>query len=188
MQGLNDVRLVPLQLTPAFHAQADIANSVQAMHEAAPGLDITVAPPLGPDPGIIRAALELVERAGYEPEPSTGLVLTAVGSRDPRAVAAVDRTVAEQGAEIAQSAGWGAVRASYLEGGRYITDAATLLHRVDGMRRALCVPFLLTEGVLRDRMETTAQLLGLPMIAGALADTDAMARHVLQRTAQRAAA
>lgn len=182
-QGIGRTRVVPLLLAPAFHARVDIPAAVMAMADVDPSLSVEVTAQLGPDPRIIKAALELLPRAGMMPDPHAGVILTAPGSRDPRAVGAIDRVVAEHGEALAASTGWGGIRIAFLEGGRRISDAATLLRKVDGLDSVVCTPMLLADGILRDRMATSAHLLGLQFACGTLADTNEMAQLVLSRAA-----
>lgn len=94
------VTLVPLFLASGYHVRSDIPAAVA---EAARD-DITVTPPLGPDPMLIEVAVDRLRAAGAhlagpavahpagpdDAHPADAVVLAAAGSADPRAIADVE--------------------------------------------------------------------------------------------------
>jgi hypothetical protein len=51
----------------------------------------------------------------------------------------------------------------------------------DEVERTVAVPFMVAEGILRDRMAQHCGRAGVTMVSGALAQTGAMAQLVLER-------
>ncbi|MGH3778627.1 MAG: sirohydrochlorin chelatase [Pseudonocardiaceae bacterium] len=82
--------VVPLLLGRAFHANIDVPGEVARAVAARPGLDVTVADVLGPDPRLEAAALRRLAEVGVSPDdPEVGVVLAAAGSQHAPANAAV---------------------------------------------------------------------------------------------------
>jgi sirohydrochlorin ferrochelatase len=166
--------VVPVLLTPAYHARVDVPDAVTAMSSAAPGPFWATAS-LGPDPLLLAAAVEVLARAGIAPDPGTAVVLYAAGSSDSAAVATITATLAEH----PPSGAWGPWRVAALDGGQALP--AVLADLSGEAERTVAVSFMVAEGILRDRMVTLCDEAGIPMVAGAVGDTDAVARLVLAR-------
>jgi sirohydrochlorin ferrochelatase len=173
--------VVPLLLSPAYHARVDVPAAVASMRAAEPGLAIASAEPVGLHPLVLDAAAELVRASGLQVGPRTGIILAAAGSRDVRAIAAFEALVGRQGAAFAASLGARAVRAAYLDGGRPIGRIRTLMRCVDGCSSFIVVTLMVADGVLRDRIVTAAVRHDLPVAPGTLADTNALADLVILR-------
>src|SRR6185312_5332975 len=103
--------VVPVLLTPAFHARVDVPEAVAAM-SARSSTEIALAVPLGPHPLLLDAVEELLDAAGVPPRPSTAVVVYAAGSSDSAAVATVAETIATYPRE-----GWGPWGVAALDGG-----------------------------------------------------------------------
>lgn len=106
-EGVQDVVALPLLLTRAFHAKADIPA---VLRDAPPRLRIRQAEVLGPSPLLLRALERRLYEAGLTPadKSSTGIVLASAGSTDPEAIAVI--------ADIAREwwhTGWRAVRPAF---------------------------------------------------------------------------
>lgn len=166
--------VVPVLLTPAYHVRVDVPDAVASMNAAADG-PFTATPSLGPDPLLLEGAAEVLAAAGVSPDPGTAVVLYAAGSSDSAAVATIEATLAEHGAPE----GWGPWTVAALDGGAALEAALAALP--PQVERAVSVSFMVAEGVLRDRMAAACQQAGIPLVAGALGDTDALARLVLHR-------
>ena len=166
--------VVPVLLTPAYHARVDVPEAVAAMTEAAPG-PFAATPALGPHPFLLDAAQELLTAAGIAPDPRTAVILYAAGSSDSSAVASIGETLERHGAP----GEWGPWRVAALDGG------AALPAAVDSLRgeadEVVAVAFMVAEGVLRDRMAAQCVAAGIRLVDGALGDTEAMARLVVER-------
>ncbi len=88
--GVEDVVVLPLLLTPASHSKTDVAASVQAGRIAHPGLRLRYGRPLGPHPVLVDVLARRLAEAGAGPEDP--VVLVAGGALDPDANAQVAAT------------------------------------------------------------------------------------------------
>ncbi|MGY0491056.1 sirohydrochlorin chelatase [Streptomyces sp. WG-D5] len=149
-EGVRDVIALPLLLTRAFHAKADIPS---VLREAPRGLRIRQAEVLGPDPLLVSALERRLYEAGLTPadKPTTGVVLASAGSSDPEAIAVI--------AEIAREwrhTGWCAVRPAFASASLPRTEDVVRELRADGCDRVAVAPYVLAPGRLPDRIATGA--------------------------------
>jgi sirohydrochlorin ferrochelatase len=170
--GLNAV-VVPVLLTPAFHAAVDVPDAVATMSEVS-GSVVALAAPLGPDALLLDGVEELLAAEGVAPHPRTAVIVYAAGSSDSAAVATVGETI-----KASPRAGWGPWAVAALEGGSSLEDVLRGLP--DEVERTVAVSFMVSEGILRDRMAQRCGRAGVTMVTGALARTEAVARLVLER-------
>ncbi len=181
--GHRSTTVVPLLVSPAYHARVDVPAAVEAMRRAEPELSVVATDPIGLHPQLLDAAAELVRTSGRKLGPRTGVILAAAGSRDPRAVAGVDALVRARGSSIARALGVGAVRGAYLDGGRPLGRIRTLMRCVDLCTSFVVVPLVIADGVIRDRIVRAAALADLPVVEGSLADTGVLMDVVLLQAA-----
>ncbi|MGW4977105.1 sirohydrochlorin chelatase [Streptomyces mirabilis] len=172
-EGVRDVVALPLLLTRAFHAKADIPA---VLREAPARLRIRQAEVLGPSP-LLTAALErrLCE-AGLTPadKSSTGVVLASAGSTDPEAIAVI--------AEIAREwrhTGWCAVRPAFASASLPRTEDAVRELRALGCARVAVAPYVLAPGFLPDRIARGAA--EADVLADVLGPAPEVARVLLER-------
>ncbi|WP_254711798.1 sirohydrochlorin chelatase [Streptomyces sp. TRM64462] len=101
--GVRNVVALPLLLTRAFHAKADIPS---VLRQAPPSLRIRQAEVLGPSPLLVSALERRLYEAGLTPADrhSTGVVLASAGSTDPEAIAVI-ATVSSRGTTPGPPAG-----------------------------------------------------------------------------------
>ncbi|WP_370893049.1 sirohydrochlorin chelatase [Janibacter sp. GXQ6167] len=156
------VTVVPLLLTPAYHARVDIPAAAAALEKA--GAEVTVTRALGPDPALLDAVAELV---GSGP-----VVLVAGGSSDGNALRGLKAQLA---ADIRRPDWHGAA----LSDRRALTGLLDQLVARHGT--VTLAPFTLAEGVLSDRVREVAAARGLPHIPGELARTRAVQDLVVHR-------
>jgi sirohydrochlorin ferrochelatase len=176
-QGVRDVVALPLLLTRAFHAKADIPA---VLREAPARLRIRQADVLGPSP-LLRAALERrLYEAGLTPadKSSTGVVLASAGSTDPEAIAVI--------ADIAREwwhTGWCAVRPAFASAGSPAgfprTEDAVRELRALGCERVAVAPYVLAPGFLPDRIARGAA--EADVLADVLGPAPEVARVLLER-------
>ncbi|MFF3330968.1 sirohydrochlorin chelatase [Streptomyces sp. NPDC002888] len=149
-QGVRDVVALPLLLTRAFHAKADIPA---VLRDAPPQLRIRQAEVLGPSPLLLAALERRLYEAGLTPadKPSTGVVLASAGSTDPEAIAVI--------ADIAREwrhTGWCAVRPAFASAGSPAgfprTEDAVRELRALGCEKVAVAPYVLAPGFLPDRI------------------------------------
>ena len=174
-RDVADTTVVPLLVGPAYHARVDVPAAVAAMRSAAPDLAVAAAEPVGVHPLVLRGAVELIAASDAHLGPRTGVILAFTGSRDLRAVAAIEALVRAHGSTVAEQLGVRAVRTSYLDGGRPVGRIRTLMRCVDGCTDFVAVTVLIADGVLRDRIVASAERADVPVVPGTLADTAALA-------------
>jgi len=171
------ITVVPLLLTPAYHARVEVPAVVAAAGDR--GVSVTTAPVLGPadddDPGLdllVRALVRrLVEAAASSGQSAgdrdrwDGVVLGAAGSRDERALRTVDRVARALGTVLGV-----ACRAGYASGvGEPVDRAAARLTSGGGDRIAYAAMFL-AAGRLPDRAAAEARAAGATVVATPLVD------------------
>lgn len=172
-EGVRDVVALPLLLTRAFHAKADIPA---VLREAPARLRIRQAEVLGPSP-LLTAALERrLYEAGLTPadKSSTGVVLASAGSTDPEAIAVI--------AEIAREwrhTGWCAVRPAFASASLPRTEDAVRELRALGCARVAVAPYVLAPGFLPDRIARGAA--EADVLADVLGPAPEVARVLLGR-------
>ncbi|MET9232903.1 sirohydrochlorin chelatase [Streptomyces cellulosae] len=180
-EGVRDVVALPLLLTRAFHAKADIPA---VLSEAPPRLRIRQADVLGPSPLLLAALERRLYEAGLTPadKSSTGVVLASAGSSDPEAIAVI--------ADIAREwrhTGWCAVRPAFASASLPRTEDAVRELRELGCARVAVAPYVLAPGRLPDRIargaaeaDVLADVLGpSPEVAQVLLDRYDAARTPL---------
>ncbi|MEV7505489.1 sirohydrochlorin chelatase [Streptomyces sp. NPDC093018] len=172
-EGVRDVVALPLLLTRAFHAKADIP----AVLRAAPArLRIRQAEVLGPSPLLLTALERRLYEAGLSPadKSSTGVVLASAGSSDPEAIAVI--------ADIAREwwgTGWCAVRPAFASARLPRTEDAVRELRALGCARVAVAPYVLAPGFLPDRIAHGAA--GADVLAEVLGPAPEVARLLLRR-------
>ncbi|MER5182676.1 sirohydrochlorin chelatase [Streptomyces sp. NPDC002896] len=198
-EGVRDVVALPLLLTRAFHAKADIPA---VLREAPPQLRIHQAEVLGPSPLLLSALERRLYEAGLTPatafsrgatpvppadnpawrreidrmKSSTGVVLASAGSTDPEAIAVI--------AEIAREwrhTGWCAVRPAFASASLPRTEDAVRELRALGCARVAVAPYVLAPGFLPDRIARGAAEADADVLADVLGPTPEVARVVLER-------
>ncbi|MFD9654787.1 sirohydrochlorin chelatase [Streptomyces mirabilis] len=172
-EGVRDVVALPLLLTRAFHAKADIPA---VLREAPARLRIRQAEVLGPSP-LLTATLERrLYEAGLTPadKSSTGVVLASAGSTDPEAIAVI--------AEIAREwrhTGWCAVRPAFASAPLPRTEDAVRELRALGCAHVAVAPYVLAPGFLPDRIARGAA--EADVLADVLGPAPEVARVLLER-------
>ncbi|MFF8033691.1 sirohydrochlorin chelatase [Streptomyces sp. NPDC016626] len=172
-EGVRDVVALPLLLTRAFHAKADIPA---VLAEAPPRLRIRQAEVLGPSPLLLAALERRLYEAGLTPadRSSTGVVLASAGSTDPEAIAVI--------ADIAREwrhTGWCAVRPAFASASLPRTGQAVRELRALGCARVAVAPYVLAPGFLPDRIARGAA--EADVLADVLGPAPEVARVLLER-------
>ncbi|MEU2280799.1 sirohydrochlorin chelatase [Streptomyces sp. NPDC013178] len=176
-EGVRDVVALPLLLTRAFHAKADIPA---VLRDAPRRLRIRQAEVLGPSPLLLSALERRLYEAGLTPadKSSTGVVLASAGSTDPEAIAVI--------ADIAREwwhTGWCAVRPAFASAGSPAgfprTEDAVRELRELGCSTVAVAPYVLAPGFLPDRIARGAA--GADVLAGVLGPAPEVARVLLER-------
>jgi sirohydrochlorin ferrochelatase len=178
-EGVREVVALPLLLTRAFHAKADIP-AVLREATARHGLSrVRVADVLGPSPLLLAALERRLYEAGLRPgdAASTGVVLASAGSSDPEAIA----VIAEIAREWRRTTGWCAVRPAFASATLPRTVDAVRALRADGVRQVVVAPYVIASGLLLDRILRGAESAGADVCAGVLGDAPEVAAVLLER-------
>ncbi|GGP81472.1 sirohydrochlorin chelatase [Streptomyces melanogenes] len=176
-EGVREVVALPLLLTRAFHAKADIPA---VLAQAPPQLDVRLADVLGPSPLLLstveRRLQEALYEAGLAPadKRSTGVVLASAGSTDPEAIA----VIADVARELRHT-GWCAVRPAFASAALPRTEDAVRELRASGVRRVAVAPYVIAPGFLPDRIARGAQ--DADVLADVLGAAPELARLLLVR-------
>ncbi|KUJ70962.1 cobalamin biosynthesis protein CbiX [Streptomyces albus subsp. albus] len=183
-EGVGEVVALPLLLTRAFHAKADIPAVLRAATARHPRLTVRQAAVLGPSPLLLAALERRLYEAGVRPgdRRSTGVVLASAGSTDPEAIAVI--------AEIAREwrhTGWCAVRPAFAsavrDGGPPCTEQAVRALRAEGCARVAVAPYVIAPGRLPDRIAAGAAAAGAEVLAPVLGPAPELARLLVRRYA-----
>ncbi|MFI9470558.1 sirohydrochlorin chelatase [Streptomyces sp. NPDC052492] len=172
-EGVRDVVALPLLLTRAFHAKADIPA---VLAEAPPRLRIRQAEVLGPSPLLLAALERRLYEAGLTPadKSSTGVVLASAGSSDPEAIAVIADVAREW-----RHTGWCAVRPAFASASLPRTEQAVRELRELGCARVAVAPYVLAPGRLPDRIARGAA--GADVLADVLGPAPEVAQVLLER-------
>lgn len=158
-RGLSgDVTLVPMLITPAFHARVDAPAAAHDL--ASHGARVRLTAALGGHELLLAGVEERLRGAGHDPSAPT--LLVAGGSSSGEAAASLSRLVAS------------GVRTSW-------TTTTLTAPRMGAAIGRTVVPLVLAEGVLHDKVAAYADEGGAPFVRGGLADTRAVAALVLHR-------
>ncbi|MEU1080096.1 sirohydrochlorin chelatase [Streptomyces sp. NPDC005908] len=172
-EGVRDVVALPLLLTRAFHAKADIPA---VLSEAPPRLRIRQAEVLGPSPLLLAALERRLYEAGLTPadKSSTGVVLASAGSSDPEAIAVIADVAREW-----RHTGWCAVRPAFASASLPRTEQAVRELRELGCARVAVAPYVLAPGRLPDRIARGSA--GADVLADVLGPAPEVAQVLLER-------
>ena len=175
------VRVLPLLLTAAYHAKADIPRLLTRVASDFPRLEVSYGDTLGPHPRLLRA----LERRLAEEDPDgdrarTGVVLAAAGSSDPEANATIGRLAAQWQAR----AGWLAVRPAYASAADPSPTAAVTGLLRAGVPRVVVATYLLAPGLFADRIRTSSLAAGAIAVSPALGACAEVADVLLDRFAE----
>jgi sirohydrochlorin ferrochelatase len=180
LSGVREVVALPLLLTRAFHAKADIPAVLSEATTRPTGLSVRVADVLGPSPLLVAALERRLAEAGLGLAPAdrarTGVVLASAGSSDPEAIAVI--------AEIAREwrhTGWCAVRPAFASAALPRTEDAVRALRAEGAERVAVAPYVIAPGRLPDRIAAGAEAAGADVVSAVLGPSPELARLLLRR-------
>ena len=175
-EGVRDVAVLPLLLTPASHSKTDVAASVQAARLAHPGLRLRYGRPLGPHPVLVDVlAQRLAEAGAADDDP---VVLVAGGAADPDANAQVAATARL----LWEGRAWPSVEAAFATTTRpTLPEALDRLRRL-GHRRVAVACCFLGPGFLPRLVARQAATVDVEVVVSApLGVSDGLAGLVLER-------
>jgi len=178
--GHDEIVVVPLLLSRAYHAKVDVPRAVAEASERHPGLQIRATDVLGLEPvflevldGRLRGAL-----ADARVRELDALVLAAAGSSDHLANQAVARLARLWGSRHRLP-----VVAAYASAAPPATGEAVRQFRAEGRRHVAVGSLFLAPGTLPDRACELAYEAGAVAVSGPLGADPRVARTVLARYA-----
>jgi sirohydrochlorin cobaltochelatase len=149
--GVDDVVVVPLLLTPASHSKTDVAASVRAGRSTHPRMRLRYGRPLGPHPVLVEVlARRLSEAGAHDADP---VVLVAGGALDPDANAQVAATARL----LWEGRRWPSVDVAFASTTRPTVPEALERLRLLGHRRAAVARYFLGPGYLPRLVQRQAE-------------------------------
>jgi sirohydrochlorin cobaltochelatase len=175
--GVRDVVVLPLLLTPASHSKTDVAASVQVGRRAHPGVRLRYGRPLGPHPVLVEVLARRLAEAGADP--GDPVVLVAGGALDPDANAQVAATARL----LFEGRSWPSVDIAFASTARPTVPEALERLRAQGFGRASVARYFLGPGYLPRLVERQAQSVqGLEVVVSApLGASDELASLLVGR-------
>jgi sirohydrochlorin cobaltochelatase len=156
--GVMDVAVVPLLLTPASHSKTDVAGSVQAARVAHPGVRFRYGRPIGPHPVLVDVLAQRLTEAGVTA--SDPVVVVANGALDPDANAQVAATARL----LWERAGYLSVDIAFASATKpTLAEALDRVRRL-GAERAAVAQYFLAPGRLPTAIEKRAVTDGLEVL------------------------
>lgn len=176
-EGVDDVVVLPLLLTPASHSKTDIAASVQAGRRAHPTMRLRYGRPLGPHPVLVDALAVRLAEAGAGPDDP--VLLVAGGALDPDANAAVAATARL----LFEGRPWPCVDLAFASTARPSVPEALGRLRAQGFSRVSIARYFLGPGLLPRLVEQQARSVeGIDVVITApLGESDGLAALVAER-------
>lgn len=157
---------VPMFLAAGYHVRVDVPAQLRATGRG----DVLLAEAFGPDPLLVRAAVERLDEAGAEPRDA--VVLAVIGSSDPRAQADGAQAARRLGRELGRPV----TLATTAMGGPRVPEAVARL-RAEGAARVAVASWLLAPGLFHSRLADS----GADVVAEPLADHDAVLELIRRR-------
>lgn len=186
--GAEEVVVVPLLLSDAFHAGVDVPAAAASARTLSPSVSVRLARSLGTDPALRDAAVEVLRDAGVDLESlprgevTWGVVLAAAGTSD-----AVARAALQDLSAVAPLGGRAPALTAFATGGGTSVVEAVAALRASGCRRVAVVPLVIAPGVISDRVAVQARDAEADLVTATLHTTDALVDLVLDRAAPRCA-
>lgn len=150
-EGVDDVVVLPLLLTPASHSKTDVAASVQAGRMDHPRMRLRYGRPLGPHPVLVDVLARRLAEAGAGPDDP--VVLVAGGALDPDANAAVASTARL----LFEGRSWPSVDIAFASTARPSVPDALARLRAQGATRVSVARYFLGPGFLPRLVEKQAR-------------------------------
>ena len=178
--GHDEIVVVPLLLTEAYHAKVDVPTAVAEAQARHAGLKVRATPVLGLEPRFLEVLdLRLREalRAARVRE-LDALVLAAAGSSDPLANQSVARLARTWGTHHRLP-----VTAAFASSAPPATGEAVRAFRAEGRRHIAVASLFLAPGFLPDRAAELAVEAGAIAVSAPLGAHPELARTVLARYA-----
>lgn len=141
-QGFSAIVVVPLLLTAAYHARADLPSILSEFRSRHPDVAVSQTDVLGPHPLLFQLVRTRLTQAGADS--TTSVVLGAIGTSDPSA-----------NAELADVAGTLGASIGFAAGPPLIGDVVDIV-RSSGATSVAVASYVLAPGLLPDRFSATS--------------------------------
>lgn len=178
--GFDEIVVVPLLLSDAYHAKVDVPSAVAEQTSRHEGLQIRVTDVLGLETAFLEV-LDLRLRTALKEarvRELDALVLAAAGSSDPLANQAVGRLARVWGTHHKLP-----VKAAFASATPPATGEAVRAFRIEGRRHIAVASFFLAPGFLPNRAAELALEAGAVAVSDPLGAHPTLARTVLARYA-----
>lgn len=178
--GFEEIVVVPLLLTEAFHAKVDVPAAIAEATERHPGLKVGSSSVLGLEPSFLEVLDVRMREALKEARVREldALVLAAAGSSDPLANQSIARLARVWGARHKLP-----VTAAFASATPPATGEAVRAFRGQGKRHIAVASLFLAPGLLPDRAAELALEAGAVAVSEPLGAHSEVARAVLARYA-----
>jgi sirohydrochlorin ferrochelatase len=178
--GYDEIVVVPLLLTEAYHAKVDVPSAIADAGARHPGLQIRATSILGLEAQFLEVLDVRMREAlsGVRARELDALVLAAAGSSDPLANQAVARLARVWGARHRLP-----VTAAFASASPPATGEAVRAFRAQGRRHIAVASLFLAPGFLPDRAAELALEAGAIAVSEPLGAHPELARTVLARYA-----
>ncbi len=176
-EGVDDVVVLPLLLTPASHSKTDVAASVRAGRLAHRRVRLRYGRPLGPHPVLVEVLAQRLAEAGADP--AAPVVLVAGGALDP----AANADVAATARLLFEGRDYASVDLAFASTARPSVPQALERLRAQGAVSVSVARYFLGPGRLPDLVARQARgVEGLDVtVSGPLGDSDALAALLAAR-------
>jgi sirohydrochlorin ferrochelatase len=177
-RGHDEIVVVPLLLTAAYHARIDVPQTVAQATVRHPGVGVRVADVIGTDPSLLTVLDERLREAlrSARVRELDALVLAAAGSSDARANAHVARLARVWGARHHLP-----TSVAYASASPPSTGEAVREWRRQGRRHVAVGSLFIAPGMLPDRAAELAVEAGAVAVSEPLGAHDEVARLILAR-------
>ncbi|MET0840394.1 MAG: sirohydrochlorin chelatase [Marmoricola sp.] len=178
--GYEEIVVVPLLLSDAYHARVDVPNAVAEALDRHQGLQIRITDILGLEPTFLDVLDRRLRDALRDARVREldALVLAAAGSSDPLANQAVGRLARVWGARHKLP-----VTAAFASASPPATGEAVRAFRAEGRRHVAVASMFLAPGFLPDRAAELAIEAGAVAVSDPLGADPELARTILARYA-----
>lgn len=162
--GTDDVVVLPLLLTAAYHSKTDVPRALSEARRLRPRLRLHYGEPLGPHAGLVAALERRLAEAGVRAgDPDTAVVLAAAGASD----AGANATVAAVAREW-EARGWWAVSPAYASAAAPTPAEAVTRLRAAGAPRVAVASYFLAPGYFADKVRSATLGAGADCVAPVL--------------------
>lgn len=177
-EGVEEVVVVPLLFSEAYHATVDVPRVVEAAMARHPGLKVRASRILGHEPAFLGVLDQRLREALSQARVREldALVLATAGSSDPVANQAVARLARVWGARHRLP-----VTAAFASAAPPATGEAVRAFRREGKRHVAVASMFLAPGFLPDRAAELALEAGAVAVSDPLGPAPEVARTVLAR-------